>query len=81
MDITPFLRMHRLSLAVNAQLRPDTGLATPGSPRGQIYLPPAVDAFLASCSQKPDLCRSPPMPAGLPPDSETQGKGYCVVPT
>lgn len=47
------------------------------SPRGQRYLPPAADVFLASCSQKPGLCHNPQRPAGLPPGS---GKGRLLLP-
>lgn len=56
----------------NAQLCPNTGLAPRCSPHGQIYPPPAADVFLASCLQKPDLCRNPQTPEGPPPGGETQ---------
>lgn len=49
------------------------------SPRGQRYLPPAADVFLASCSQKPGLCHNPQRPAGLPPGSERGD--YCCLQT
>lgn len=76
--LRPQLRGTDPLLLPQMQSHVNTGPVPLCSPREQIYPPPAADVFLASCSQKPDLCRNPQMPEGPPPGGETQKQKATV---